>query len=141
MPPLLLPNARFAVAICYEALFPGFFRQPLNEGAEFLVHLTNDVWLGNTNGPWQHLQAAVLRAVESRRWLVRAANSGVSAVIAPSGRIVARTELFTAATLHERVTLRQDATFYTRWGDWFVFVCLAGVCFVGVARLWLNQST
>ena len=141
MLPLLLPNARFAVAICYEAMFPGFFRQALNEGAEFLVHLTNDVWLGNTNGPWQHLQAAVLRAVESRRWLVRAANSGVSAVIAPSGRIVARTELFTAATLHERITLRQEVTFYTRWGDWFVLVCLVGVCFVGVARLWLNQST
>jgi apolipoprotein N-acyltransferase len=140
MPPLLLPNTRFAVAICSEALWPGFFRQALNEGAEFLVLLTNDVWLGNTNGPWQHLQAAVLRAVESRRWLVRAANSGVSAVIAPSGRIVARTELFTSATLHERITLRQDATFYTRWGDWFVFVCLAGVCLVGVARLWLGTA-
>ena len=138
--PLLLPNTRFAIAICYEALFPGFFRQALNEGAEFLVHLTNDVWLGNTNGPWQHLQAAVLRAVESRRWLVRAANSGVSAVIAPSGRIVARTDLFTAATLHERISLRQDDTFYTRWGDWFVFVCLAGVCLVGVSRLWLSTS-
>jgi apolipoprotein N-acyltransferase len=135
MSPLLLPNMRFAVAICYEALFPGFFRPALNEGAEFLVHLTNEVWLGNSNGPWQNLQATVLRAVESRRWLVRAANSGVSAVIAPSGRIVTRTEVFTAATLHERIALRQDATLYTRWGDWFVFVCLAGVCLMGVINL------
>ncbi len=133
--PLLLPNTRFAVAICYEALFPGVFRQALNEGAEFLVILTNDVWLGDTNGPWQPLQSAVLRAVESRRWLVRAANSGVSAVIAPSGRIMAQTELFTAATLHKQITLRQDLTFYTRWGDWFVFICLAGVCLNSLSRL------
>jgi apolipoprotein N-acyltransferase len=132
--PLLLPGARFTVSICYEALFPGFFRQPLADGAEFLVNLTNDIWLGSTSGPGSHLQAAVLRAVESRRWLVRAANSGVSAVIAPSGRIVARTELFTAATLHEQITLRQDHTFYTRWGDWFVFVCLAGICLISLSR-------
>lgn len=138
--PLLLPNMRFAVAICYEALFPGFFRPAMNEEAEFLVHLTNEVWLGNSNGPWQNLQATVLRAVESRRWLVRAANSGVSAVIAPSGRIVRQTEVFTAALLHEQIALRQDATFYTRWGDWFVFICLAGVCLIGVVnlRLWLG---
>lgn len=139
--PLLLPNTRFGVAICYEALSPGFFRQALNEGAEFLVVLTNDVWLGNTNGPWRYLQAAVLRAVESRRWLVRAANSGVSAVIAPSGRIVSHSELFTAATLQEQIALRQANTFYTRWGDWFVLVCLAGVCLIGSAHLWLWGRT
>jgi apolipoprotein N-acyltransferase len=133
---LLLPDARFAASICYEAMFPGFFRQALNNGAEFLVHLTNDVWLGNTNGPWQHLQAAVIRAVESRRWLVRAANSGVSAVIAPSGRIVVRTELFTTTTLQGRIALRQDDTLYTRWGDWFVFVCLGSVCLLAIYHLW-----
>jgi apolipoprotein N-acyltransferase len=136
--PLLLPDTRFAVAICYEALFPGFFRPAMTEGAEFLVQLTNEVWLGDSNGPWQNLQATVLRAVESRRWLVRAANSGVSAVIAPSGRIVQQAEWFTTTTLHERISLRQDATFYTRWGDWFVGACLAGVCLMGVVNFWFR---
>jgi apolipoprotein N-acyltransferase len=137
---LLLPGARFAVSICYESLFPGFFRQAITDGAEFLVNLTNDVWLGGTSGPWSHLQAAAMRAVESRRWLVRAANSGVSAVIAPSGRLVARTALSTAVTLHERITPRQDRTPYTRWGDWFVLVCLGGVFLVVLSRLGFDSQ-
>ncbi|HXG21625.1 MAG TPA: apolipoprotein N-acyltransferase [Methylomirabilota bacterium] len=132
---LWLPGARFAVSICYESLFPGFFRQAVTEGAEFLVNLTNDVWLGGTSGPWSHLQAAAMRAVESRRWLVRAANSGVSAVIAPSGRIVARTNLFTKETLRESISLRQESTPYAHWGDWFVYVCLGGVFLVVLNRL------
>jgi apolipoprotein N-acyltransferase len=134
--PLLLPGMRFTASICYESLFPGFFRQAITDGAEFLVNLTNDVWLGGTSGPWSHLQAAVMRAVESRRWFVRAANSGVSAVIAPSGRIVARTAIFTSATLHERLALRDDSTLYIRWGEWFVRVCLSGVCLTVVFYLW-----
>lgn len=131
-PPLLLPGTRFALAICYEATVPGFFRQAVKDGAEFLVNLTNDAWLGDTSGPEQHLQAAVMRAVESRRWLMRASNSGVSAFIAPSGRIVKHSALFTSATLQHTIDLRREDTFYIRWGDWFVYVCLSGVmlCFL-----------
>lgn len=126
-PPLLLPGTRFALAICYEATVPGFFRQAINNGAEFLVTLTNDTWLGDTSGPEQHLQAAVMRAVESRRWLVRASNSGVSAFIAPSGRLVKHSALFTSAMLQHTIALRKDETFYMRWGDWFVYLCMGGV--------------
>lgn len=130
--PLLLPGTRMAPSICYEVTVPGFFREAISQGAEFLVSLTNDAWLGNTSGPLQHLQAAVMRAVESRRWLVRAANSGVSAIIAPSGRIVARTELFAQATLQGEIILRRGETLYIRWGDWFGYICLGGILF----RLW-----
>lgn len=126
-PTLLLPGARFAVAICYEVTIPGFFRQAIHDGAEFLVNLTNDAWLGDTGGPEQHLQAAVMRAVESRRWLVRASNSGVSGFIAPSGRVISPSRLFTTATLQHAIALQRDETFYTRWGDWFVYLCVAGV--------------
>ena len=135
---LLLPGARFAVSICYESLWPGFFRPALFDGAEFLVNLTNDIWLGHTSGPWSHLQAAVIRAVESRRWLVRAANSGVSAVIAPTGELVAHSELSTMTTIYERIGLRQEQTFYSRWGDWFVLICLGGVGLKTIASLWLR---
>lgn len=126
-PPLLLPGARFAMAICYEAMIPGFFRRTVLDGAEFLITITNDAWLGDTSAPWQHLRAATLRAVESRRWLVRAANSGVSAIISPSGRVRQRTEVFSEATLQHALTLRTDLTFYTRWGEWFLLVSLAGL--------------
>jgi apolipoprotein N-acyltransferase len=136
--PLLLPDARFALSICYESLWPGFFRRAVTDGAEFLVNLTNDVWLGNTSGPWNHLQASVMRAVENRRWLVRAANSGISAIIAPSGRIVARTELSTITTIHKYIALRQETTLYVHWGDWFVLVCLGGIGLETVVSLWLR---
>ena len=137
---LLLPGARFAVSICYESLWPGFFRPAVIDGAEFLVNLTNDIWLGNTSGPWSHLQTAVMRAVESRRWLVRAANSGVSAVIAPSGKIVSHTDLSTRTIIYKRIGLRQEQTFYLRWGDWFVLVCLGGVGLDTVASFCLHTQ-
>ncbi len=130
--PLMVPGARFAMAICYEAMIPGFFRRTVLDGAEFLVTITNDAWLGDTSAPWQHLRAATLRAVESRRWLVRAANSGVSAIIAPSGRVLQRTDVFSEATLQHALALRTDLTFYTRWGEWFVVVSLIGL----VLLLW-----
>ncbi|MBI3249612.1 MAG: apolipoprotein N-acyltransferase [Deltaproteobacteria bacterium] len=131
-PPLMLPGARFAMSICYEVMIPGFFRRAVLDGADFLVTLTNDAWLGDTSAPWQHLRAATLRAVESRRWLVRAANSGVSAVVAPSGRILERTDMFAEATLHHSIALRTELTFYTRWGEWVVVASLGGL----VLLLW-----
>ncbi len=131
--PLLLPGTRTAPSICYEATFPGFFRPAIERGAEFLVNITNDAWFGDSSGPYHHLQAAVMRAVESRRWLLRAANSGVSAFIAPTGRIVSRTELFTQTTLQGEVLLVREQSVYVTYGDWFVYVCLGGAVLLLVA--------
>lgn len=131
---LLLPGTRAAPSICYEATFPGFFLPAIEQGAQFAVNMTNDVWFGDSSGPHHHLQAAVLRAVESRRWVVRAANSGVSAVISASGRITAATDLFVEATLAAEIPLRDDRTFYARHGDWFVYVCLFALVLVLVVE-------
>lgn len=120
---LLLPGTRIGPSICYESTFPGFFAPAVRNGAEFLVTITNDVWFGDSSGPDHHLQAAVMRAVESRRWLVRAANSGVSAIISPTGRIIARSRLFSPQVIEGDIRLRLDETLYLRWGDWFASTC------------------
>jgi apolipoprotein N-acyltransferase len=117
----------FAPSICYEALFPGFFNAMVRDGAQFLVNITDDSWFGNGNAPWQHLQGAVFRAVETRRTLVRASNSGISALIDPSGRITARTELFTRTVMQGIVRPKRGETLYVRWGDWFAWLCVGMV--------------
>jgi apolipoprotein N-acyltransferase len=123
----LLPEVRLAPSICYEATFPGFFRPAVRRGADLLLNLTNDVWFGDSSAPYQHLQAAAMRAVESRRWLVRAANSGVSAIIDPSGRIVSQVPLQTQGALRGTVVLLRSDTLYTRGGNWFVHLCLGAM--------------
>ncbi len=132
---LIIPGGRMAPSICYEATFPAFFRDGVNDGADFLVNISNDVWFGDTAGPYHHLQAAVMRAVETRRWLVRATNSGVSAVVDAHGRVVARTQLFERTVLHADVPLLEGGSLYLRWGDWFLATCAAAL-----AALWLVGS-
>ena len=83
-----------------------------------LVNITNDAWFGDSAAPHVHLALAVLRAVEQRRSLLRATNSGVSAVIDPLGRVLAKSGTFRAKTLHARVALLAEDTPYTRLGDW-----------------------
>ena len=81
------------VQICFEILFPGLVRRAVADGAELLINLTNDAWFGRSSAPHQHFAEAVVRAVESDRWVVRAANTGISGIIAPTGQVVARSEL------------------------------------------------
>jgi len=120
-----LSGAPFGVVICYEVIFPELFRDFVAEGAAFMVNITNDAWFGETSGPWQHLGMLPLRAVENRVGIARAANTGVSAFVAPSGRITRMLPLFERGILADRVPLRRSATVYTRFGDWFAYACLA----------------
>ncbi len=117
-------EAPFGVVICYEGLFPELFRQFVANGAQFMVNITNDAWFGQTSGPWQHLAVLPLRAVENRVAVARAANTGVSAVIEPSGRIRGTLGLFQRGVMEDSVTLRTGTTFYTRYGDLFAYACL-----------------
>ena len=80
--------------ICYEAIFPALVRRFAAGGAELLVNVTNDAWYGTTSAPHQHLAMAAFRAIENRRYLVRAANTGITAVVDPRGRVIAATRLF-----------------------------------------------
>jgi apolipoprotein N-acyltransferase len=90
-----------------------------------MVNMTNDGWFGQTAGPLQHLAMYPFRAVEHRVAVVRAANTGVSAVIAPSGEIVRSLPLFARGILVDAVPLRAGATFYTRFGDWLAYLAAA----------------
>ena len=126
------PPAPFGVVICYEGVFPELVREFVKDGALFMVNMTNDAWFGRTSGPPQHLAMYPLRAVEHRLAVVRAANTGISAFIAPTGRIVRSLPLYERGVLADDITLRTATTIYTRWGDWLAWLSL-GVTGVGLA--------
>jgi apolipoprotein N-acyltransferase len=119
------PPAPYGVVICYEGIFPDLFRSFVRDGARLMVNMTNDGWFGRTSGPEQHLSMYPFRAVEHRLSVVRAANTGVSAFIAPTGQIVRRMNLFQRGLLTEDVPLRIGKTLYTRLGDWPGLLSLA----------------
>jgi apolipoprotein N-acyltransferase len=110
--------------ICYESVFPHLVRRFTAGGASLLVNMTNDAWYGRTSAPHQHLAMTVLRAVENRRTLVRAANTGITAVIDPYGRVRERTALFARTVVVADVDLVTESTFYARHGDVFAGACL-----------------
>ena len=125
---LNLDTWRIATPICYEAIRPVFVRRMVADtNPHLLVTLANDAYFGNSRMPWMHLAMARLRAIEHRRYLVRATNSGVSAIIDPAGRVRAETPLLAPATLSARVGLRDGATLYGRIGEWPGWLCAAVV--------------
>ncbi len=115
--PLSGDGVTFTPLICFESVFPDLCRDGVREGTELFVNITNDGWFGDTPGPYQHAQMAIVRAVEFRRWLVRSANSGVSMVVAPSGEVVASIDLYKEDVLTADVALLAGETFYARHGD------------------------
>jgi apolipoprotein N-acyltransferase len=124
--PMALKKASGGVLICFEAIFPEISRAMVRKGADVLVNLTNDAWFGVSSAPYQHLSMSVLRAVENRRPLIRAANTGISAIIDSRGRIRQRTDLFEEETLRATLHLRgRGLTFYTRFGDVFAYLAIA----------------
>jgi apolipoprotein N-acyltransferase len=122
---------RLGVLICYDDVFPIQARMRVREGAEVLTVLTSDQTFGTTAGPVQHADLAVLRAVETRRWVARAAATGVSEFIAPTGELASTLGTNQRGVLSRRVPLRHDVTLFVRWGDWFVGVCAAVVAAAG----------
>src|SRR5438034_3340952 len=118
------PPAPFGVVICYEGIFPELVRDFVRNGARLIVNITNDAWFGRTSGPLQHLAMYAFRAVEHRTAVVRAANTGVSAFVAPTGQIVRRLALFERGIMTSDVPLRARTTLYTRFGDWVAYLGL-----------------
>ncbi len=121
--PLPTRAGHAATFICYEAIFPELVRRIARRDAALLVNITNDAWFGGSAAPYQHLAMATVRAVENRRSMVRAANTGISALIDPFGRIVASTPLMQSAVLAGSLSLRNDGTVYARCGDLFAWGC------------------
>jgi len=123
-------TTKFSVLICFEDLFPELSRRFVKKGANFLVNITNDAWFGKTPSPFQHLALSVFRAVENRRFLLRAANTGVSGFIAPNGAVSSLVAdnrgkaVFITGYETAFVYPRDNITFYTRFGDIVVLICL-----------------
>jgi len=135
---LTVGDTRAAVVICYEAIFPALVRDFVVRGADVLVNISNDGWFGRTAAPVQHFNMARMRAVETRRFLLRATNTGITAVIDPYGRVVARAPTAVHTVLVAGFAPRREQTFYVRYGDWFALLGLM-VALAALARtLWLN---
>ena len=111
-------SCRVGTSICFESIFPEISRRMTASGADLLCVITNDCWYDWTAAAEQHMAFSVLRAVENRRWLVRGASTGISCIIDPHGRIVARSEVRRPAVVASDVRARTDRTFYTTHGDW-----------------------
>jgi apolipoprotein N-acyltransferase len=123
--------------ICYESIFPNQVRQFVKRGAELLVLITNDGWFGESSAPYQHLRMGVVRAVENRRYLVRTANTGISAIIDPYGRIETETPIGVRTIVDGMAHFRSDRTFYTQYGDLFAY---ANVILVVILFIWRTNA-
>jgi apolipoprotein N-acyltransferase len=108
---------KISTAICYEVVYPDLVRQFVVGGSELLTTITNDAWFGATSAPYQHFEQASMRAIEEGRYLVRAANTGVSGIVDPYGRVLEKTSIFQSAVLVGQVRYLQTSTFYARHGD------------------------
>jgi len=100
-------------------------RRFVGEGSELLTTITNDAWFGRSSAAYQHFEQAMMRAVEEGRYLVRAANTGISGVVDPYGRVLASTRLFDTAVLVEEVRYLRARTVYSRVGDLMAYLSLA----------------
>lgn len=121
--PLAMGDVEMAPLICFEDIFPELSRKMARNGANLLVNITNDAWYGRSSAAYQHLALAQFRSVETRRAMVRATNTGVSAVIDPTGKVVTQTPLFEQSVIIHQIPLLKRQTGYTRLGDWFVVAC------------------
>ncbi|MDD5722453.1 MAG: apolipoprotein N-acyltransferase [Syntrophales bacterium] len=122
--PLTMGDEKIGALICYEGIFPEISREHRLKGAGLLVNITNDAWYGNTSAPYQHLTMAIFRAIENRIYMVRAANTGISAIVNSSGEIVSETGLFERAVLCGAVKFTHHSTFYSRYGNIFACFCI-----------------
>jgi apolipoprotein N-acyltransferase len=121
--PLFVGDAQAGIFICYESIFPNEVRRFALHGADFFVNISNDGWYGEGGAPLQHLNMARMRAVENNRWLLRDTNTGVTAIIDPFGRVIAKAPRNQRIALQGTYALEESTTFYTRHGDWFPFLC------------------
>jgi apolipoprotein N-acyltransferase len=136
--PLHLGGLRMGVLICYEAIFPEITRQHVDNGASLLINLSNDAWFGDTAAPRQHLALTALRAVESGRGIFRATNTGLTAAIAPNGRILAQAPSFTPYVLTATLPVLTRPSFYHQH---YFALHAAFVALAASGLLWRRRSS
>jgi apolipoprotein N-acyltransferase len=125
-----------APVICYESIWGEWVARSVRNGAQFIAIITNDGWWEDTSGKDQHLDYAKLRAIETRRWVCRSANTGISAFINQRGDIVQQSKWWVKTALKQNINLNSDLTFYVQHGDYLPktgsFLAVLGILFVGV---------
>ncbi len=135
--PLLPDKLPSGILICYEIIFPEIARSQVLKGAGMLINITNDAWFGHSSAPYQHLYISVFRAIETRRPLVRSANTGISAIIDSAGRVKIQGDLFTDEVITGRVTPGKDTlSIYSRFGDVFA----AGILILCLIKISIGLS-
>ncbi|HEX2957462.1 MAG TPA: apolipoprotein N-acyltransferase [Chitinispirillaceae bacterium] len=135
--PIKADSHKIGVLICYEGILPEAGRTYKKSGADLLVNITNDAWFGKTSAPYQHLSMTVFRAVENRLFLARAANTGISAIVDPTGKILKRTGIFERTILQGKVKFLEIPTWYSKYGDFFIYACFLSlllICFISEKR-------
>ena len=125
--PALLPidGHRISTSICYEIVYPNLVRQFVTGGSELLTSITNDAWFGKTSAPYQHFAQASMRAIENGRYLVRSANTGISGIVDPYGRVLERTLIYEPAVVVCEARFLRTTTVYARIGDVFAYASVA----------------
>lgn len=139
LPVYTTPIGRFGVLVCYESAFEDLPRRYRRAGADFLVNITNDAWFGSTAAPHQHASHLVLRAIESRMGVARAANDGISEFIDPLGRVTQPSQLETQTVVTGRLRTSDAGSLYVRWGDWVGLLSVVTTLAMGgalLARKW-----
>ncbi|MCG7601835.1 apolipoprotein N-acyltransferase [Halomonas sp. McH1-25] len=131
--PIRAAGLRIGTAICYEIIFPNLVAQRADD-ADVLLTVSNDTWFGDSIGPLQHLQMARLRALENGRYVMRATNNGVTAIIDPQGRVIERAAQFKVATLRGEIRAMHGLTPFTRTGSWPTWLLATVLIIPGIRK-------
>lgn len=123
--PVNIGGKKIGVLICYEGILAEAARSYKNASAELLVNITNDAWFGTSSAPYQHFSMSIFRAIETRLYFVRAANTGISAIVDPTGRIIRRTDLFKKDEISGNIKFMNTTTVYAKSGNWLVYASFA----------------
>ena len=133
--PMLLESSdgrQIGPVICFESVFAGYLRQLVKNGAQYIVVLTNDGWWKDAPGVWQHFGYSRIRAIETRRSIVRSANTGISGIINQRGEVIAQTNSNVSAAISSKVTINGAFTFYVRYGNYLGWISLLLSGMVGI---------
>jgi apolipoprotein N-acyltransferase len=137
----LVGKLHYGPAICYEVVYPQIARAQIRNGADVIVTITNDAWFDGTSAPAQHLGQARLRAIEGDRYMLRAATTGISAFIDPTGRVLEALPMGRDGTIYAKFQRRTTMTPYMRFGDWFAWTAMVVVLIALIyARRYSQQN-
>ena len=133
---LIYKDFRIAPLICFEAIFPNFVSNFILKNGNLLINITNDAWFGNSSAPFQHFEMARIRAIETGKYLVRAANTGISAIISPDGEIIKLSHLFKKEIIIGEISLTNNNTLWIKYKNqiFILFLTLFGIIFILVEK-------